>query len=375
MRNPVSLYVHIPWCVRKCPYCDFNSHAIKQPIDEAAYRRALLDDLQQDLDEFGPRELHSIFFGGGTPSTLSPAFYSALLGELAQRLEFSADIEITLEANPGTVDAVNFSGYRQAGINRLSLGIQSFADDQLNRLGRIHDSRQARAAIDIAQQSGFDNINLDLMFALPGQTVKQALQDLQQAIDFAPSHLSWYQLTLEPNTEFASRPPTAMPDDELSWEIQQAGQLLLADNGFQQYEVSAYASEGRSCRHNLNYWSFGDYFGIGAGAHGKLTLPDGSALRLSKKRHPQDYQAGHYRSTQKRLQAEDLRIEFLMNALRLNAGFSPQQFSAATGLSAESLNPLNKKAINAGLLGFEQDRFVPTALGRHFLNNLLEAYL
>jgi len=332
---PLALYVHLPWCVRKCPYCDFNSHAAGE-IPEAAYVDALLRDLEQELPAVWGRPVTSVFLGGGTPSLFSGEAIDRLLSGIRARLPLSPEAEITLEANPGTVEAGRFADYRAAGVNRLSLGVQSLDDERLRAIGRIHDAAQARAAVEAARKAGFDNLNLDLMFGLPGQDRVAGLADLQAAIALAPEHLSWYQLTLEPHTPFAAAPPPLPDEDEVAslWE---AGRARLAAAGYGQYEVSAYARPGRRCRHNLNYWTFGDYLGIGAGAHGKLTdAPRGRIRRYHKQRSPARYLEtangpGRLRG-ERILDAGDAVLEFMMNALRLNAGFTPALFTARTGL-------------------------------------------
>src|SRR5262245_31643951 len=289
---PLSLYVHLPWCVRKCPYCDFNSHEGRGALPFDAYVDALLADLDFDLPLVWGRTIHSVFFGGGTPSLLRPGVCDAFLQAASSRLRFAPSCEITLETNPGTAEHGRFELYRNAGVNRLSFGIQSFDDGSLQRLGRIHDSGEAEAAVKLAQDAGFDNINLDLMYALPQQTLAMAERDLERAFALQPTHVSHYQLTLEPNTMFAARPPAGIPDDDASWEMQEHCQALLAQAGYAQYEVSAYARPDRQCAHNLNYWRFGDYLGVGAGAHGKLTLGgEQSILRRWKVKHPADYLA------------------------------------------------------------------------------------
>ena len=286
---PLSLYIHVPWCIRKCPYCDFNSHAATPVLPEDEYIDALLADLTQDLDWVQNRPIQSIFIGGGTPSLLSVRAYEKLFRGLKQHLDFAADIEITLEANPGTFEAEKFSGYFALGINRLSIGIQSFNSTFLHKLGRVHDGEQALRAVQIAKDAGFTSFNLDLMHGLPGQTVDDALADLKQALAFAPPHLSWYQLTIEPNTEFYKRPPV-LPIDDALWDIQEAGLELLAQHGYEHYEISAHAKAGFAAKHNINYWQFGDYLGIGAGAHGKITFPEsGEIIRSQKTRMPSDY--------------------------------------------------------------------------------------
>ena len=374
---PLSLYLHFPWCVEKCPYCDFNSHPARQPPDQRAYVDALLADLEHDLPLVAERPVQTVFMGGGTPSLFDPDEIARLMRGLAERLPLAADLEVTLEANPGTVEAGRFAGYREAGVNRLSIGVQSLDAAKLQALGRIHGPAEAIAAAHAARAAGFDTYNLDLMFGLPQQGVAQALDDLAHAIDLAPPHLSWYQLTLEPNTRFAHNPPP-LPDDDLLWDMQEAGQRLLAAVGFEQYEISAYARPGHRCRHNLNYWSFGDYLGIGAGAHGKLTLADGRILRRSKQRHPQAYLAAAGSAAgsagERWLGAEDLPVEFMLNALRLNAGVTAELYARHTGASLADIGPQLAQARARGLLEPDPARLAPTELGRRFLNDLLAVF-
>ncbi|WP_256262313.1 radical SAM family heme chaperone HemW [Pseudomonas gingeri] len=373
---PLALYVHIPWCVRKCPYCDFNSHAASPVLPEQEYVDALLADLDQDLHAVYGRELSSIFFGGGTPSLFSAEALGRLLKGVEARIPFASDIEITLEANPGTFEQEKFVAYRQLGINRLSIGIQSFQEEKLKALGRIHTGGEAVRAADMARQAGFDNFNLDLMHGLPDQSLEDALGDLRQAIALKPTHLSWYQLTLEPNTVFWNQPPT-LPEDDTLWDIQEAGQALLADHGYVQYEVSAYAQPGRPARHNLNYWSFGDFIGIGAGAHGKLSHPDGRIIRTWKTRLPKDYlnPAKSFKAGEKTLGNDELPFEFLMNALRLTEGVDAALFAQRTGLGLDSLNEGRAEAEQSGLLQVEPTRLAATARGQLFLNDLLQYFL
>ncbi|MEH6671837.1 MAG: radical SAM family heme chaperone HemW [Halopseudomonas sp.] len=373
---PLSAYVHIPWCVRKCPYCDFNSHVSDSGLPEEEYVAALVADLQQDLPTVQGREIRSIFFGGGTPSLFSAASLGQILEAMAARLSFSTDIEITLEANPGTFEQAKFADYRRAGINRLSIGIQSFNPVHLKALGRIHDDAEALAAVDMARRAGFDNLNLDLMHGLPGQSVEQALADINQAVALAPEHLSWYQLTLEPNTVFYNKPPT-LPVEDVLWSIQEDGQRRLAEAGLLQYEISAYAQAGRQARHNLNYWQYGDFLGIGAGAHGKQTHPVGGVERFWKTRLPRDYldPAKAFRAGDKRLEAADLPFDFLMNALRLNDGVPASYYQARTGQSLHSIAPALDRAMERGLLEPWHDQLRPTERGRLFLNDLLEMFL
>src|SRR5690348_5205961 len=337
---PLSLYIHIPWCVKKCPYCDFNSHNAPQALPQDEYVAALLADLDQDLPLAQGRPLQSIFFGGGTPSLFSPDSIARILDGAAQRLAFAPGIEITLETNPGTVEHGPFAGYRNAGVNRISFGVQSFDDDALKRIGRIHDAQQAERAVKSAQDAGIENLNLDLMYALPKQTLAGALADVEKGISLQTPHLSHYQLTLEPNTAFAANPPP-LPDDDSAWDMQEACQTRLAQAGFAQYEVSAYARDGRECMHNLNYWNFGDYLGIGAGAHAKLTHADGTIRRRWKLRAPRGYleYAGTARGIggDNVVTTDQLPFEFMLNALRLNAGFALADFEARTGLARSAI--------------------------------------
>ncbi|MCG8610862.1 MAG: radical SAM family heme chaperone HemW [Pseudomonadales bacterium] len=376
---PLSLYVHIPWCVKKCPYCDFNSHTLQSDLDEKQYLQQLLADLDSDLHWVQERKLESIFIGGGTPSTLTPQFYQQLFDALRTRLNFDLATEITMEANPGTVDERRFYGYRNAGINRLSLGIQSFNPKHLSVLGRIHDQQQAHSAITAARKAGFENINLDLMHGLPAQDITEALEDLEQALSHNPQHLSWYQLTIEPNTAFYSSPPP-IPDDDRLWDIQLAGFTRLAKAGFQQYEVSAFSKPGLQAKHNLNYWRFGDYLGIGAGAHGKVSQltdspPGLEILRYNKTRQPAAYlkRMHQFAAATSILEPEDLPFEFLMNALRLVQGVDPALFSSRTGLPLSTIiQPLNA-ARAKGLI--EPSRLQATELGFKFLNETLSCFM
>lgn len=373
---PLALYIHIPWCVRKCPYCDFNSHAASPVLPEQEYVDALLADLDQDLPAVHGRPLTSIFFGGGTPSLFSAAALGRLLAGVEQRIPFAADIEITLEANPGTFEQEKFIAYRKLGINRLSIGIQSFQPQKLKALGRIHTGDEALRAAEMARRAGFDNFNLDLMHGLPDQSLEQALDDLRQAIALAPTHLSWYQLTLEPNTVFWNQPPL-LPEDDILWDIQEAGQALLAEHGYTQYEVSAYAKPGKAARHNLNYWSFGDFIGIGAGAHGKLSHPDGRIARTWKTRLPKDFlnPAKSFKAGEKALTVDELPFEFLMNALRLTQGVDAALFAERTGLALADLAKARREAEQKGLLQVEPTRLVATPRGQLFLNDLLQYFL
>lgn len=372
---PLSLYIHIPWCVQKCPYCDFNSHAHQGKLPEELYVAALQQEIEQHSSSLAQRPIISIFFGGGTPSLFSGKAMDKILNAVAKYLTLSHDAEITLEANPGTVDQKHFADYRAAGINRLSLGIQSLQDDKLKILGRIHDRGQAQKAIQIAKAVGFDNFNLDLMFGLPTQTEAEALQDLRDALAFDSTHLSWYQLTIEPNTVFYSQKPTLPPDDTI-WEMQLAGQELLRQHGFQQYEVSAYAQAGKQCRHNLNYWQFGDYLGIGAGAHSKLTH-DNAVTRFAQVRQPASYLDAEKRNHLKikTIPEKDLIFEFMLNALRLTDGVPSELFTARTGIEISTIQPTLDAAYNKGLLEDATDHIRPTELGKKFLNDLVGMFL
>lgn len=385
---PLSLYVHIPWCVRKCPYCDFNSHemrgqrapAVATEIPEAEYLAALLADLESALPLVWGRKVGSIFFGGGTPSLLSGRAVDQLLTAMRTLLSVTPDAEITLEANPGTVEAGKFAAFRDAGVNRLSLGIQSFNPVHLQALGRIHDGREARRAIDIAA-AHFDNFNLDLMYGLPDQTLDEALADVDTALTFAPPHLSCYQLTVEPNTAFASAPPV-LPDPDLCADMQEAIEARLARGensaGYTHYETSAFALPGRQCRHNLNYWTFGDYLGIGAGAHGKLTLHD-LVLRQMRWKQPRQYmdKVGQATPLQEEFSVKtaDLPFEFMMNALRLNQGFDAALFEARTALPLLVIENQLRQAVDDGLIARRGGRIAPTERGRRYLNRLLERFL
>ncbi|MFI8741960.1 radical SAM family heme chaperone HemW [Stutzerimonas zhaodongensis] len=373
---PLAAYVHIPWCVRKCPYCDFNSHAAGASLPEDAYVQALLADLDADREQIQSRRLTSIFFGGGTPSLFSASALERILEGMRQRVGFADDIEITLEANPGTFEQAKFRDYRSLGINRLSIGVQSFQPAKLKALGRIHDGDEAIRAADMARAAGFDNFNLDLMHGLPEQSLEDALSDLRIAIDQQPTHLSWYQLTVEPNTEFWSKPPQ-LPEDETLWDIQEAGQALLAAHGYGQYETSAYAQPGRQARHNLNYWTFGDFLGLGAGAHGKWTAPNGQIRRHWKTRLPKDYldPAKRFRAGNKQLARDELPFEFLMNVLRLTDGVPSLLFTQRTGLSLDLLAEGRRDAEARGLLEPDPQRLVATPKGQLFLNDLLQLFL
>ncbi|SFH58208.1 radical SAM family heme chaperone HemW [Modicisalibacter xianhensis] len=377
---PLALYVHVPWCVRKCPYCDFNSHGIgrNEALPEEAYLEALLADLDADAGLVGERSLSSVFIGGGTPSLMSPDFYSRFLAALSQRLGLETNCEITLEANPGTVEQQRFTGYREAGINRLSIGVQSFQAEQLEVLGRIHSGDEARRAVESARRSGFDNINLDLMHGLPGQTLELALDDLEQALALSPEHLSWYQLTLEPNTEFHSHPPH-LPEDDMLWDIQDAGHARLEQAGLGRYEISAYARPGCRSRHNLNYWRFGDYLGIGAGAHGKLSRWADDELTIErrwKSRQPDAYlrrmnDPRGFVAGRQTIAEDELPLEFAMNALRLVDGVEMTAWETTSGRPAASLERRLNLLRDQGLMVQDTSRIQATPQGLLFLNELL----
>lgn len=370
---PLSLYVHIPWCVQKCPYCDFNSHQVKSTLDEGRYVQQLLRDLADQDDYIQDRELSSIFFGGGTPSLFSDKSIGYFLDQASQTIGFSSDIEITLEANPGTADANYFSGYRASGVSRLSIGVQSLDDKKLKALGRIHSPKEAIAAVDMARKAGFENMNLDMMHGLPDQTLNEAIDDLTRLISLEPEHISWYQLTLEPNTLFYKKPPK-LPSDDLLADMMDHGQALLADEGYLQYEVSAYA-KGAQAKHNVNYWQFGDYLALGAGAHAKLTSSEAKIHRLTRLRNPKDYLASDNTLSNDRVLAlEELPIEFMLNVCRLNEGVPADFFKQRTGLSITDIESQLAQAKARGLLVDSYDVIQPTALGHRFLNDLLAIF-
>jgi putative oxygen-independent coproporphyrinogen III oxidase len=374
---PLSLYIHLPWCVRKCPYCDFNSHEVRQTIPEDAYIDALIKDLDEQLPRIWGRRFVSIFFGGGTPSLFSARGIGRLLSTVNSRIRFQADLEITLEANPGTVDEANFKGFRDAGVNRLSLGLQSLQDEKLKALGRIHSRDQALRAIDVAKNVGFENFNLDLMHGLPQQTMADALEDLRAALAFGPTHLSWYQLTIEPNTLFHHQPP-ALPDENVLADIQEQGKILLQQHAMRQYETSAYSLAERKCAHNLNYWEFGDYLGIGAGAHSKITdVEHGVVRRHWQVKHPRDYldPAKGFCAEEQILSASDLSFEFMLNALRLVQGVPVQLFRERTGLDIEIISSVLVEARGKGLMVKDEGKLEATELGQRFLNDLCGMFL
>lgn len=373
---PLSLYIHIPWCVQKCPYCDFNSHEARERIPEDDYIAALITDLESALPLIWGRRVSTIFMGGGTPSLLSGQAVDVLLTAIRSRVVLLPDAEITLEANPGTAEAERFAAYREAGVNRLSLGIQSFNPHHLKALGRIHDEHEAKAAIELAARH-FERFNLDLMYGLPGQMMAEAMTDLETAISFAPRHLSCYQLTLEPNTRFAAEPPQ-LPESDLCADMQEAIEARLATAGYQHYETSAFAQPGYQCQHNLNYWSFGDYLGIGAGAHGKLTMHD-SVLRQMRWKQPAQYlkqvAAGLPVHEEHSVTADELPFEFMMNALRLNGGFDPALFESRTTLPLISIESELRQAEADGLIERTAQHIAPTKKGQRFLNELLRRFL
>jgi putative oxygen-independent coproporphyrinogen III oxidase len=395
IETSLALYVHMPWCVRKCPYCDFNSHQLKSAAPDASYIDMLIRDFDAELPRLKDRRIDTVFFGGGTPSLFQPEDFSRLLVALRQRIAFGHGVEITMEANPGTIERGRFAGYREAGINRVSLGAQSFAPRALEVLGRIHSAEDTHRAVAELRAAKLDNFNLDLMYALPAQTLEEALRDVEIACALNPSHISYYQLTLEPGTVFHARPPQ-LPDEDAAWQIQTAGQKLLAEAGYVQYEVSAYAREGARCRHNLNYWLFGDYLGIGAGAHGKISfaLPQ-RILRTVKPKQPREYHEQVLRAAAEAgvtadaagapaqaaigessyIVPKDLPFEFMLNALRLNEGFTVRDYRRQTGLGMESVLANLAQGEQRGLLAHQVDVWRPTELGRRFLNDLQGGFL
>ena len=375
---PLTLYVHYPWCVRKCPYCDFNSHT-QRTVEEAAYFDALIRQLEQTLPLIWGRRIHAVFFGGGTPSLMASEHLTVFLSKARALLGFGAEVEVTLEANPGTAEAEKFASFRAAGVNRLSIGVQSFDDAQLHTLGRIHSSAEAHAALEMARAAGFDNFNIDLMFALPGQTVDAALADIEAALAHGPTHLSHYQLTLEPNTPFYRQPPPGLLDDDAAATLQQACGERLTQAGFHRYEVSAWAQPGHACRHNLNYWHYGDYIGLGAGAHGKLTLPERNEIvRTQMPASPGAYVAEIQRGGMGRQQVvavEERPFEYMLNRLRLFEPFELAAFEAATGVSRDAIRPTLTALVNKGLLRQEGEALALTEWGQAFLNDVIEAFL
>ena len=379
MRNPpLSLYIHIPWCVQKCPYCDFNSHGLKSDLPEKEYVAHLLDDLAIDAKRVSNRQVETIFIGGGTPSLFSADAMAAILEGVKARINLAPNAEITMEANPGTVEAGKFAGFYQAGVNRISVGIQSFQPHHLKVLGRIHNELQAENAVKQAHSAGLPTFNLDLMHGLPEQSVENAMGDLQQGIALNPYHLSWYQLTIEPNTPFYSRPP-ALPDDDILWEIQQRGHEILEAAGYHQYEISGYAKHGHQCQHNLNYWRFGDYLGIGCGAHGKITdAKKGTIHRTVKVKHPRGYMeiSRPYLDTQTQVAEDDLPFEFFMNRFRLVEPCPIDDFSSFTGLTLpKDVDTALADAQQQGLLRLSPSHWQVTDKGRRYLNSLLSCFV
>ncbi len=376
----LSLYVHIPWCVQKCPYCDFNSHALKAKIPEKQYIDALIEDLDTDISRYSieqdHRRLHSIFIGGGTPSLISPHEIGRLLKEIGNRIPFKEDIEITMEANPGTIEAKRFEQYQKEGVTRISIGVQSFEQSKLKRLGRIHGKEEAITAAKLAHKIGLTSFNLDLMHGLPDQTVGQALTDLEKAIELNPPHLSWYQLTIEPNTLFHSKPPI-LPDDDALWDIFDLGHQKLFGAGYIQYEISGYSKPGYQCQHNLNYWRFGDYLGIGCGAHGKLSFADGKIIRTTKVKHPKGYLnlIKPYLQSETEVENADRPFEFFMNRFRLIEACPKQDFIETTGLSIDVIQPKIDWAVAKGYLQESEYTWQVTEKGKLFLNDLLEGFM
>ena len=376
---PLALYVHLPWCVRKCPYCDFNSHQAPSKLPAEEYVNALLADLELDLPLVWGRGVQSIFFGGGTPSLFSAKWIERLIDGFRARLRVSPQAEITLEANPGTTEHDSFSAYRDAGINRVSLGVQSFDNRLLQRLGRIHGRAEIETAVESIQFSGISNFNIDLMYALPGQSVDDALDDVRRTLDCAPSHLSFYQLTIEPNTAFHANPPE-LPDDDIAWDMQEKCSELFIESGFEQYEISAWAREGFRCRHNLNYWRYGDFLGIGAGAHSKLTLPaEQSVRRRVRQKNPRTWleaeQSGNWLVDDRVIGEEERMFEFFLNQLRLYDGVRKEQFTPRTGVSWDRVSARVEKAIESGLLVDRNGLLKPTALGWRFNNEIQAIFL
>ncbi|MGV3001242.1 radical SAM family heme chaperone HemW [Vibrio sp. E150_018] len=381
---PLSLYVHIPWCVQKCPYCDFNSHAQKGEIPETQYIDALLDDLKTDIEKYQltdePRLLHSIFIGGGTPSLISPSEIGRLLQGIKALLPFEDNIEITMEANPGTIEAERFAQFQTQGVNRISIGVQSFEEEKLQALGRIHGQQEAINAAHLAHKVGLNSFNLDLMHGLPNQTQQQALADLDKAIELNPYHLSWYQLTIEPNTLFYSKPPI-LPDDDDLWDIFEQGHQRLTDAGYVQYEISGYSKPGYQCRHNLNYWHFGDYLGIGCGSHGKLSFADGRIIRTTKVKHPRGYLAAYqnlvksYLNTEALVEAEDRPFEYFMNRFRLIEACPKAEFVERTGLALSVIEAQIQTAIEQGYLTETESHWHITQKGKLFFNDLVALFV
>ena len=377
---PLSLYIHLPWCLKKCPYCDFNSHEVPASgFEEKLYINALINDLKFELNRIEGRKIVSIFFGGGTPSLFLPESIEQLLNSIQAQLNFDLDIEITLEANPGAVEATKFHEYKAMGINRLSLGIQSFNDQSLTLLGRIHNANEAKKAIELSREAGFENFNLDLMFGLPNQKIDDVLTDLKQAVDYSPTHISWYQLTIEPNTIFGSKPPK-LPSDDVIWSMQEKGQVFLKKNDFEQYEVSAYAKDNYRSIHNINYWQFGDYLGIGAGSHGKITSIINSQIeRYVRHKIPARYielvDLKNSITEKKVLETKEVPLEFMMNALRLTDGVTENLFFERTGLPIKTIEKELMIAKNRNLLDYHNKRIKPSFRGHRYLNDLLHVFM
>ncbi len=376
---PLGLYIHLPWCIQKCPYCDFNSHISKdRDLPQEPYIQSLLDDLDQELPQLWGRPLHTVFIGGGTPSLFSAEQLDQLLSSIRARLPLHPAAEITLEANPGAIEANKFSEFLALGITRLSIGVQSFNDALLKRIGRIHDSNDACRAIEFAQKAGFTNLNLDLMFGLPGQTIHDARSDIQCALSFSPNHLSHYQLTIEPNTLFQQQPPS-LPDEEAIWQMQNESTALITEHGYRHYEISGYAQRAAECRHNLNYWQFGDYVGIGAGAHSKITNANEQSITRSwKQKHPDEYMAKAATPAriagQHQLKREEIPLEFMLNTMRLSSGVPSHYFSERCGLPISTIQQALDEAVKRGFIVWDLERLQPTALGQRFLNDLLAIF-
>jgi len=375
---PLSLYIHIPWCIQKCPYCDFNSHPLPDKLPASAYVKKLLADLASDIHCFDEsRQLNTIFIGGGTPSLFSGEAIARLLSGIRQQISWHESIEITLEANPGALDERHFAAYRRAGVNRLSIGVQSFADSQLAQLGRVHKGSEAERAVKVAQDAGFDNINIDLMFGLPAQTLADALCDIERGIAMQTSHLSYYQLTIEPNTFFAHRPPLLPVSDAIAVQFEQASERLQAA-GFCRYEVSAWSQPGKQCQHNLNYWSYGDYLGIGAGAHGKISLFDNRQqriIRTTKPRSPKHYLQRPLLRQQRQVEAGDKAFEFMLNTLRLTEGFATSTIEERGGFSRKSIEKTLQTLVTKRLLMVDEEYISPTELGQRFVNDMVSSFL
>ncbi|ASK77894.1 YggW family oxidoreductase [Paraphotobacterium marinum] len=377
-KKPVSLYIHMPWCIKKCPYCDFNSHTINGDIPEKTYIEHLIKDLKNDIEEYNiyDRPVKTIFFGGGTPSLITPAGYDELLSGIKLLLPFKENIEITMEANPGTLEHKPFQEYINAGINRFSVGVQSFNNEHLNILGRIHSNQNAITALEELRELNVTSYNLDLMHGLPQQNIKQALSDLHTAIELNVPHISWYQLTIEPHTMFSSRPPT-LPSDDILWLIYKEGIELLKDNGYEQYEISAFSKQNHACEHNLNYWEFGDYLGVGCGASGKITTNSKQVIRTEKVKHPKGYleAKNNYIKFKSNVTGDDLVFEYFLNRCRLMNGFSKQDFEHKTGLKLDNLEPKLNIAQKKGLITYQSEFVTVTTLGHRYLNNLLELFI